>query len=105
MLMILLNVLLLKMMSPRYPSLFPHLFLLPWRQFHMKYIDILKHIRLLNQRSIMSGRGKRGKAKGKSITRSVRAGLQFPVRRVHCLLMQGNYPGSGAGIYLAAIMD
>ena len=39
----------------------------------------------------MSGRGKGGKAKGKSKTRSSRAGLQFPVGRIHRLLRKGNY--------------
>ena len=39
----------------------------------------------------MTGRGK-GKAPGtKSKTRSSRAGLQFPVGRIHRLLRKGNY--------------
>ena len=33
--------------------------------------------------SIMSGRGKGGKVKGKAKSRSSRAGLQFPVGRIH----------------------
>lgn len=37
----------------------------------------------------MSGRGK-GKAKAKAKSRSSRAGLQFPVSRVHRLLRKGN---------------
>ena len=49
----------------------------------------------------MSGRGK-GKAKGtKSKSRSSRAGLQFPVGRIHRLLRKGNYAervGAGAEI-------
>ena len=38
-----------------------------------------------------AGRGKGGKAKtgGKSKSRSVRAGLQFPVGRLHRLLRKG----------------
>ena len=56
----------------------------------------------------MSGRGK-GKAKGvKSKTRSSRAGLQFPVGRVHRLLRKGNYAqrvGAGAPVYLAAVLE
>ena len=59
--------------------------------------------------SIMSGRGKGGKAKGgKSKTRSTRAGLQFPVGRIHRLLRKGNYAervGAGAPVYLAAVME
>ncbi|KFO33868.1 Histone H3 [Fukomys damarensis] len=40
----------------------------------------------------MSGRGKQGgKARAKVKTRSSRAGLQFPVGRVHRLLRKGNY--------------
>ena len=58
--------------------------------------------------SVMSGRGK-GKAKGtKSKTRSSRAGLQFPVGRIHRLLRKGNYAervGAGAPVYLAAVLE
>lgn len=56
----------------------------------------------------MSGRGKAGKAKGKSKTRSSRAGLQFPVGRVHRFLRKGNYAarvGAGAPVYLAAVLE
>ena len=57
----------------------------------------------------MSGRGKSGKASsGKSKTRSSRAGLQFPVGRIHRFLRQGNYAqrvGAGAPVYLAAILE
>ncbi|KAL4082176.1 hypothetical protein QTP88_005267 [Uroleucon formosanum] len=59
--------------------------------------------------AIMSGRGKAGKSKGgKSKTRSSRAGLQFPVGRIHRLLRKGNYAervGAGAPVYLAAVME
>ncbi|CAG0883969.1 unnamed protein product [Darwinula stevensoni] len=57
---------------------------------------------------IMSGRGKGGKVKGKSKSRSNRAGLQFPVGRIHRLLRKGNYAervGAGAPVYLAAVME
>uniref|UniRef100_UPI00398F1068 histone H2A type 2-A-like n=1 Tax=Pristiophorus japonicus TaxID=55135 RepID=UPI00398F1068 len=54
----------------------------------------------------MSGRGKSGcKARAKS--RSSRAGLQFPVGRVHRLLRKGNYAervGAGAP-YMAAMLE
>eukprot|EP00116_Pleurobrachia_bachei_P003035 sb/3463297/ len=56
----------------------------------------------------MSGRGKGGKAKAKAKSRSSRAGLQFPVGRVHRLLRKGNYAervGAGAPVYLAAVME
>ena len=58
-----------------------------------------------------SGRGKGGKAKqssGKSKSRSARAGLQFPVGRVHRHLRDGNYAtrvGAGAPVYLAAVLE
>lgn len=57
---------------------------------------------------IMSGRGKGGKVKGKAKSRSSRAGLQFPVGRIHRLLRKGNYAervGAGAPVYLAAVME
>ena len=59
--------------------------------------------------SKMSGRGKGGKSKGgKARSRSNRAGLQFPVGRVHRFLRKGNYAnrvGAGAPVYLAAVME
>lgn len=56
----------------------------------------------------MSGRGKGGKSQGKSKTRSSRAGLQFPVGRVHRFLRKGNYAqrvGAGAPVYLSAVLE
>ncbi|WAR28181.1 H2A-like protein [Mya arenaria] len=56
----------------------------------------------------MSGRGKGGKAKSKAKSRSSRAGLQFPVGRIHRLLRKGNYAervGAGAPVYLAAVLE
>ncbi|XP_059498378.1 histone H2AX-like [Stegostoma tigrinum] len=58
----------------------------------------------------MSGRGKGGggKARSKAKSRSSRAGLQFPVGRVHRLLRKGNYAervGAGAPVYLAAVLE
>ncbi|XP_002158325.1 histone H2A [Hydra vulgaris] len=56
----------------------------------------------------MSGRGKGGKKSGKSKTRSSRAGLQFPVGRIHRFLRKGHYAeriGSGAPVYLAAVLE
>ena len=56
----------------------------------------------------MSGRGKGGKAKAKARSRTSRAGLQFPVGRIHRLLRKGNYAervGSGAPVYLAAVLE
>ncbi len=55
----------------------------------------------------MSGRGKGGKGSS-SKTRSSRAGLQYPVGRIHRLLKNGSYAeriGAGASVYLAAVME
>ena len=48
------------------------------------YVSRYSHI-------IMSGRGKGGKVKNKSKSRSSRAGLQFPVGRIHRLPRKRNY--------------
>ncbi|XP_063292186.1 histone H2A-like [Pelobates fuscus] len=57
----------------------------------------------------MSGRGKTAaKIRAKTRTRSSRAGLQFPVGRVHRLLRKGHYSkrvGAGAPVYLAAVLE
>jgi histone H2A len=56
----------------------------------------------------MSGRGK-GKSSGKkSMTKSAKAGLQFPVGRVARYLKKGRYAeriGAGAPVYLAAVLE
>ena len=56
----------------------------------------------------MSGRGKGSKSSSKPKTRSSRAGLQFPVGRMHRLLRKGHYAervGAGAPVYLAAVLE
>ncbi|KAG8926789.1 histone H2A [Tulasnella sp. 419] len=64
----------------------------------------------------MSGKGGKsgGKSGGKagsgekSTSRSSKAGLQFPVGRIHRMLKKGNYAqrvGSGAPVYLAAVLE
>ena len=56
----------------------------------------------------MPGRGKGGKVRAKGKTRSSRAGLQFPVGRMHRLLRKGHYAervGAGAPVYLAAVLE
>ena len=58
----------------------------------------------------MSGKGKGGRGKkgaaGKSKSRSSKAGLQFPVGRIHRYL-KGSAPriGAGAPVYLAAVLE
>lgn len=54
------------------------------------------------------GKAGRGKASGKKNSRSAKAGLQFPVGRVGRFLKKGRYAarvGSGAPVYLAAILE
>uniref|UniRef100_UPI00358ED9F3 late histone H2A.L3-like n=1 Tax=Myxine glutinosa TaxID=7769 RepID=UPI00358ED9F3 len=49
-----------------------------------------------------------GKTRVKAKSRSSRAGLQFPVGRVHRHLRKGNYAkriGAGASVYLAAVLE
>ncbi|XP_033107837.1 late histone H2A.2.2-like [Anneissia japonica] len=57
----------------------------------------------------MSGRGKGAKAKSvKSVSRSQKAGLQFPVGRIARYLRKGKFSqriGSGASVYMAAILE
>ncbi|XP_053560549.1 histone H2A, sperm-like [Bombina bombina] len=57
----------------------------------------------------MSGRGKKvtKPAAGKT-SKSAKAGLQFPVGRIHRFLKKGNYAeriGSGSAIYMAATLE
>lgn len=52
--------------------------------------------------------GRKGGAKRKGVSRSTRAGLQFPVARIGRYLKKGRYTqrvGSGAPVYLAAVME
>ena len=56
----------------------------------------------------MSGRGKGKTAGKKSVSRSSKAGLQFPVGRVARFLKKGKYAqrvGAGAPVYLAAVLE
>eukprot|EP00891_Asterochloris_glomerata_P009399 jgi/Astpho2/9399/Aster-01664 len=56
----------------------------------------------------MSGKG-RGKTAGKkAVSRSTKAGLQFPVGRIARYLKKGKYAtriGAGAPVYLAAVLE
>ena len=55
----------------------------------------------------MSGRGK-GKTAKKSVSKSTKAGLQFPVGRIARYLKKGKFAtrvGAGAPVYLAAVLE
>ena len=55
-----------------------------------------------------SSAGGRGGAKGKSVSKSAKAGLQFPVGRIGRYLKKGKYAtrvGAGAPVYLGAILE
>lgn len=54
------------------------------------------------------GGGRKGKRTGKSVSRSHKAGLQFPVGRIARYLKAGRYAkrvGGGAPVYLSAVME
>jgi histone H2A len=59
----------------------------------------------------MTGRGKAntgGKIRSKGKSRSSRAGLQFPVSRIHRHLRRGNFServAGGSPVYLAAVLE
>ena len=53
-------------------------------------------------------KGGRGGSKKKATSRSAKAGLQFPVGRIHRYLKLGCYAsriGTGAPVYLAAVLE
>jgi histone H2A len=52
--------------------------------------------------------GRRGGERKKSVTKSVKAGLQFPVGRISRFLKKGRYAqrmGTGAPVYMAAVLE
>ncbi|XP_010455694.1 PREDICTED: probable histone H2A.7 [Camelina sativa] len=54
------------------------------------------------------GERKAGGPKTKSVSKSVKAGLQFPVGRIGRFLKKGRYAqriGSGAPVYMAAVLE
>ncbi|KAK9804745.1 hypothetical protein WJX72_003207 [[Myrmecia] bisecta] len=56
----------------------------------------------------MSGRGKGKTAGKKSVSKSTKAGLQFPVGRIARYLKKGKFAsriGAGAPVYLAAVLE
>ncbi|KAF8390780.1 hypothetical protein HHK36_025308 [Tetracentron sinense] len=52
--------------------------------------------------------GRKGAAKRKAVSKSAKAGLQFPVARIARFLRKGRYAhrlGTGAPIYMAAVLE
>ncbi|KAJ1640191.1 histone-fold-containing protein [Pavlovales sp. CCMP2436] len=59
-------------------------------------------------KNVTPAAGGRGGTKKKSTSRSAKAGLQFPVGRVHRHLKLGRYSeriGAGAPVYMAAVLE
>ena len=55
-----------------------------------------------------AGKGKSGRGGKKAVSKSAKAGLQFPVGRIARFLKKGRYAarvGSGAPVYLAAVLE
>ncbi|XP_078024450.1 histone H2A-like [Epinephelus lanceolatus] len=74
------------------------------KRISIKHLDLSPCILVFLKKKRKTG----GKARAKAKTRSSRAGLQFPVGRVHRLLRKGNYAervGAGAPVYLAAVLE
>merc|ERR1711948_20949 len=63
----------------------------------------------MGEHSTTSSQAKMGKGKGKtSMTRSARAGVQFPVGRIARYMRAGGYAkriGAGAPVYVAAVLE
>ncbi|KAM4046109.1 histone H2A-like isoform 2-T3 [Anomaloglossus baeobatrachus] len=56
----------------------------------------------------MSGRGKKVQKSAAPKSRSSKAGITFPVGRIHRFLKKGNYAeriGTGSSIFLAAVLE
>ena len=63
----------------------------------------------MSAKGAKGGKGGRGKTSGKkSVTKSAKAGLQFPVGRIGRFLKRGRYAqrvGAGAPVYLASVLE
>ena len=80
-----------------------------WIKFHTNFFNFpFSYNQIKSQ--MAGGKGKSGKAKAttsKAVSKSSRAGLQFPVGRVGRLLRHAHYTervGAGAPVYLAAVL-
>ena len=64
----------------------------------------------MSAKGAKGGKGGRGKTSGskKSVSRSAKAGLQFPVGRIGRFLKRGRFAarvGAGAPVYLASVLE
>ena len=69
---------------------------------------ILARLETNPERKFKMVKGGRGGSKKKATSRSAKAGLQFPVGRVHRHIKLGRYAsriGAGAPVYLAAVLE
>lgn len=73
-----------------------------------RYETSIKGINNHSNLTMSGGKGKAGTSEKASTSRSAKAGLVFPVGRVHRLLRKGNYAqrvGSGAPVYLTSVLE
>merc|ERR1711898_40527 len=66
------------------------------------------NLKLKNKMPAKGGRGKGKSSARKAVSRSARAGLQFPVGRIARFMKQGRHAervGAGAPVYLAAVLE
>lgn len=87
------------------------LYNLYWIKFPEKFGTLYRTFIIELKIKMAGGKGKSGKAKttsSKAVSKSSRAGLQFPVGRVGRLLRHAHYTervGAGAPVYLAAVLE
>lgn len=77
--------------------------------FHFVLADYFSFVSKMSGKGVAkNGTAKGGKAKAKSVSRSKRAGLEFPVGRLQRYLRKGNYAeriGIGSSVYCAAVLE
>lgn len=66
------------------------------------------HLHSSNMSTVFGGKGRSGVKRKPGVSRSARAGLQFPVGRISRFLRRGRYGqrlGGGAPVYLAGVLE